>query len=187
MVIWHWLSGKVRSTCVAKLPSMSLLTALRFQQKWQMVSAGIQNICPARLLVARPQRPAGLHQPLLNCRSKYSALIGMACSCYSEGGILCYAFDVHHCVQSRRAILSALCFPFRQRFFYSGEWFLKWGRQKTDSHGLDGYARPGVRTVTEDGSKAVYWELHEHDEDKQGMPPLIDTENADRCICLDIF
>lgn len=30
--------------------------------------------------------PACLHQPLLNCRSKYAALIGMACSCYSEEG-----------------------------------------------------------------------------------------------------
>lgn len=30
--------------------------------------------------------PACLHQPLLNCGSKYAALIGMACSCYSEGG-----------------------------------------------------------------------------------------------------
>ena len=58
----------------------------RFQQKWQMAGAGIRNICAARLLVERPQRPACLHQPLLNCRSKYTALIGMACSCYSEGG-----------------------------------------------------------------------------------------------------
>lgn len=32
----------------------------QFQQKWQMVCAGIQNICAARLLVARPQRPACL-------------------------------------------------------------------------------------------------------------------------------
>lgn len=59
---------------------------LQLKQKWQMVCAGIQNICAARLLVARPQRPACLHQALLNCRSKYTALIGMACSCYSEKG-----------------------------------------------------------------------------------------------------
>lgn len=58
----------------------------QFQQKWQMVRAGIQNICAIRLLVARPQRPACMHQPLLNCRSKYTVLIGMACNCNSEGG-----------------------------------------------------------------------------------------------------
>lgn len=33
-----------------------------------------------------PQSPACLHQPLLNWRSKYSGLTGMACGCYSERG-----------------------------------------------------------------------------------------------------
>lgn len=54
-----------------------------------------------------------------------------------KGDPLLRLWCVHHCVQSRRAILGALCFPFRLRFFYSGKRFLKWGRQKTDLHGLD--------------------------------------------------
>lgn len=50
-------------------------------------------------------------------------------------------------------------FHLDKRFFYSGEGFLKWSRQRTDLHGLDSYAVPGVsKTVTEDCSKAVHWE-----------------------------
>lgn len=63
-------SSVIHTDCQARwgaqvFPSFFPVTCncLQLQQKWQMVCAGIQNICAARLLVARPQRPACLPAP----------------------------------------------------------------------------------------------------------------------------
>lgn len=60
--------------------------------------------------------PACLRQPLLNCRSKYAALIGMACSCYSEGGSSATPL-MSTTVSKAGEPFSLFCFPFRPEIF----------------------------------------------------------------------
>lgn len=65
----------------------SLVTAFSFSRsgKWSAL-AFKTSVQPDYWWQGPRDLPACLHQPLLNCRSKYTALIGMACSCYSEEG-----------------------------------------------------------------------------------------------------
>lgn len=81
-----------------------------------------------------------LHQPLLNCGSKRTALIGMACSCYSEGGSSATPL-MSTTVSKAGEPLSLLSVSHLDRDFSILERdFLKWSRQRPDFHGLDSSA-----------------------------------------------
>lgn len=95
-----------------------------------------------------PRRPAclpsSLHQPLLNCRSKYSTLNGKACSCCSEGGSSATPLMSTGAYKAFE-LFSLICvFHLVWIFFCFQKWFLKWSRQRGDLRDSGICALPGL-------------------------------------------